>query len=140
MKESNSHAGSSTTCAFYRSRRRRGSCRSGRFIADSSRSFDGTVTKVTYTPQAAITGANTNSRTLSLVNTRADGSGAAIVASLALISGVNGVASVELPLTLSGTPANLTVAAGDMLEFKSTHVGTGIADPGGLVTVDLSRS
>jgi hypothetical protein len=62
------------------------------------------------------------------------------VATLALTSGVNLAADRENPLTLSGTPANLTVAAGDVLEFTSVHVGTGIADPGGLVEVEISRT
>jgi hypothetical protein len=68
------------------------------------------------------------------------GAGTTSVASLALTSGVNAPAADEKALTLSGTPANLVVASGDVLEFDSTHVGTGIADPGGLVQVTFSRS
>lgn len=102
--------------------------------------FDGAVTAVTYTPDAAITGANTNTRTISVVNKGQSGSGNTVVATLALTSGVNPAASVEQALTLSGTAANLNVSKGDILAFTSTHVGTGIADPGGLVQVDVSRS
>jgi hypothetical protein len=32
------------------------------------------------------------------------------------------------------------VAAGDVLEWQSTHVGTGITDPGGLVKVTIDRT
>lgn len=102
--------------------------------------FAGTVAAVTYTPSAAITGANTNSRTLTLVNKGQAGSGSTTVATLALTTGVNAAAFDETPLTLSGTAANLEVAEGDVLAFVSTHVGTGIADPGGEVTVTVSRS
>lgn len=102
--------------------------------------FAGTVTRVAYVPDTAITGANTNSRTLSLINKGAAGSGSTTVASLALTSGVNAGADVETDLPLSGTPANLVVASGDVLVFSSAHVGTGIADPGGLVQVDVTLS
>ena len=44
-------------------------------------------------------------------------------------------------VTLSTTPANLVVAAGDVITVQSLHVGsTGLADPGGTVLIALSRS
>jgi hypothetical protein len=100
----------------------------------------GTVTAVAYIPVAGITGANTNTRTLSVVNKGGAGGGSTSVASVALTSGNNMSADRENALTLSGTPANLTVAQGDVLEFTSVHSGTGIADPGGEIRVTLSRS
>lgn len=100
----------------------------------------GTVTEVTYAADTAITGADTNSRTLSLINKGGAGSGTTAVASLALVNGVDCAAFDEKALTLSGTAAHLVVAAGDALAFKSAVVGTGIADPGGTVKVVLSRS
>jgi hypothetical protein len=102
--------------------------------------FAGTVAGVTYTPSAAITGANTNSRTLKLVNKGQSGSGTTVIAELALTSGVNAAAFDEKALTLSGTAANKEVAEGDVLAFVSEHVGTGITDPGGEVQVRLERS
>ncbi|CAM5681509.1 MULTISPECIES: hypothetical protein [Streptomyces] len=102
--------------------------------------FDCTVTAVEYVPEAAVTGADTNSRTLSLVNKGQAGSGTATVATLALTSGVNAAAYNERALTLSGTAANLLLAAGDTVQWRSVHVGTGITDPGGLVRVTLSRN
>jgi hypothetical protein len=102
--------------------------------------FACTVTSVQYVPEAAITGADTNSRTVSLVNKGQAGSGTTTVASLALTNGVNASANDEKTITLSGTAANLVLAAGDTLQWRSIHVGTGITDPGGVVRVTISRS
>ncbi len=102
--------------------------------------FAGTVTKVEYVPEAAITGAATNNRTVSLVNKAADGTGTATVASLNFASGVDAAANDEKAITLSATAANLVVAAGDTLQWRSIHIATGITDPGGIVRVTLSRS
>lgn len=102
--------------------------------------FDCTVTAVQYVPEAAVTGANTNTRSVSLINKGQAGSGTTTVATLQFDSGVNAAASDEKSLTLSGTPANLVLAAGDTLLWRSLHVGTGITDPGGLVRITLSRN
>jgi len=114
--------------------------------ADASRvvgraPFDGTVTAVTYTPNAQLTGANTDSRTLAVVNKGLDGNGTTSVASKAFTSGVNADDFDETTITLSGTAANLVVTEGQILAFTSTHVGsTGLADPGGKVKITISRS
>ncbi len=100
----------------------------------------GTVTAVTYAPVAAITGAATNNRTVSLINHAQDGTGSTSVASLNFASGTNAAAFDETTITLSGTAANLVVAAGDILEAKSLHIGTGIADPGGTMFIEISRN
>ncbi|MFE6785192.1 hypothetical protein ACFVFF_23335 [Streptomyces sp. NPDC057680] len=103
--------------------------------------FDCTVTAVEYVPEAAITGAATNHRTFSLVNKGQAGSGSTTVASLAFDSGsVTASANNERAITLSATAANLVLAAGDTLLWRSIHIGTGITDPGGLVRVTLSRN
>lgn len=103
--------------------------------------FAGTVTGVTYTPESNITGANTDTRTLTVVNKGSDGNGTTVVATLALTSGVNANDFDEKTFTLSGTAADLVVAAGDILAFVSTHSGsTGLADPGGMIAVELTRS
>ena len=101
--------------------------------------FAGTVTSVTYAPVAAMTGAATNNRTISLINHAQDGTGSTSIASLNFASGVNAAAFDEKDITLSGTAANLVVAAGDILEAKSLHINTGIADPGGTLFVEISR-
>jgi hypothetical protein len=102
--------------------------------------YAGTVTAVRYIPSATITGANTNSRTVTVTNRGQAGAGSTNVATLALVSGVNATGHDDKAITLSGTPANLVVAAGDALTFDSTHVGTGITDPGGVVEVEITRS
>lgn len=103
--------------------------------------FAGTVSAVSYVPDTVLTGANTDSRTLSLVNKGAAGSGTTVVATKAFTSGVNAPADRSTALTLSATAADLVVAAGDVLAFQSTHVGsTGLADPGGLIHVEITRS
>lgn len=103
--------------------------------------FAGTVTAVTYTPDATLTGADTDSRTISLVNKGAAGSGTTTVASKAFTAGVNATDNDETAITLSATAADLVVAEGDILEWVSTHVGaTGLADPGGLAKVQFTRS
>ncbi|KAA6216394.1 hypothetical protein [Streptomyces filamentosus] len=102
--------------------------------------FAGVVTSVQYVPEAAITGAATNNRTVSLVNKGQAGSGTTTVASLTFDNGVNAAANDEKAITLSGTAANLVLAAGDTLQWRSIHVATGIADPGGVVRITISRS
>lgn len=104
--------------------------------------FTGKVAEVTYTAAAAVTGAaSPASRTVSVINKGQAGAGTTVVASLALVSGVNLVAFDERALTLSATAADLQVVAGDILEFRSAAVGgTGLVDPGGVVSVTFERN
>jgi hypothetical protein len=104
--------------------------------------FDGVVTAVTYTANAAVTGAaSPASRTLSVINKGQSGVGTTVVASLALLSGVNLVAFDEKALTKSATAADLVVTAGDILEFHSAPVGgTGLVDPGGSGSIRFERN
>lgn len=103
--------------------------------------FAGTITAVTYTPDAQLTGADTESRTLTVVNKGADGNGTTNIATKAFVNTVNANDFDETALTLNATAANLVVAAGDVIAFVSTHIGsTGLADPGGKVRVTISRT
>jgi hypothetical protein len=102
--------------------------------------FACTVTAVEYVPEAAITGAATNNRSVSLVNKGQAGSGTTVVATLAFGNAVNATANNERAITLSSTAADRVLAAGDTLQWRSLAVGTGIVDPGGLVRVTVSRS
>lgn len=103
--------------------------------------FAGTITSVTYTPDAQLTGADTESRTITVVNKGQDGNGTTNIATKAFVNAVNANDFDETAITLNATPANLVVAAGDIIAFVSTHVGsTGLADPGGKVRVTISRS
>lgn len=102
--------------------------------------FAGTLTACTYIPTATITGAATNNRRLRLINKGQAGAGSTIMAEVQYAAGVNATAYDESAVTLSATPANLVVAAGDVLAWESTHIGTGITDPGGLARVTLARA
>ncbi len=102
--------------------------------------FAGTVTGVSYTPEADITGAaSPASRTFTVVNKGQDGNGTTVVATLAMTAGVNATDFDAKDFTLSAVAGATTVAQGDVLAFVSTPVGgTGLVDPGGLVKVTIS--
>jgi hypothetical protein len=103
--------------------------------------YAGTVSRVGYVPASTITGANTDSRTLQLFNRGQDGSGTVKVAELAMAAGVNAAADDEKAITVITAASANAVAAGDVLEWKSLHVGaTGLADPGGLAIVEFTRA
>jgi len=102
--------------------------------------FAGTVSAASVITATALSGANTESRTIQLHNRGQAGVGTALVASKAFISGVNAVADDETVLTLTATAADLVVAAGDILEFTSLSVGgTGLAGPAFAGSVTFSR-
>lgn len=102
--------------------------------------FTGKVTSVSYVPEAAATGDNTNARTFTLVNKGTTGGGTTVIATLALTTGVNLVASDEKAFTLSATAADLLVTQGDVLALVSTATGTGVVDPGGAIVVKGNRT
>lgn len=102
--------------------------------------FAGVVTRVAYIAAAAVTGANTNTRTLQATNRGAAGAGTTAIAAYALTSGNNLAASDAKEFTLSGTPANLVVAKGDVISFDSTHAASGLADTGGVAIIEITRS
>ena len=102
--------------------------------------FAGTVTAASILATAAMSGANTNSRTVQLHNRGAAGAGTTLVASKAFTSGVNLAADDETMLTLSVTAADLIVAEGDLLEFTSLTVGSGLAAPKFTGQVTFARS
>lgn len=101
--------------------------------------FDGGVAAVRFTADAAITGVNTNNRTFQLINKGQAGAGATGIASLAMNAGVNAVAGDELTIPLSVVAGATDVVAGDILAWFSDAGGTGIADPGGLLSIDFGR-
>lgn len=101
--------------------------------------FAGTITAVGFIPNAAITGQDTNTRRLAVTNRGSAGAGTDEAAFLQFNSGVNAVQYDEKAITLHSTAANRVVAAGDVLTIDSTTPGTGLADPGGLVTIEITR-
>lgn len=85
-----------------------------------------------------IVGQATNSRTLTVVQGTAQGAGAparTTLATLALVAGVNA------PTGQPSSPFTINQAAfieGSPFEVISTAVGTGLADPGGLVFISYT--
>lgn len=111
---------------------------SGRYVVAP---FAGTVTAASVITAAAITGANTESRTIQLFNRGQAGAGTTLLASKAFTLAVNAVADDETALALTATAADLIVASGDVLEFVSLHVGaTGLAGPEFTGRVSISRT
>lgn len=98
----------------------------------------GFVSAVRFTPSADIVGADTNTRRLDLINKGQDGNGATVIATKTFNAAAGTSADFdEVALTI--TEANDAVAAGDILALSSVSVGTGLADPGGLVVVEIDR-
>lgn len=98
----------------------------------------GVVNSVEYVPSWSLTGANTNYRTIAVYNRGQAGAGTALVASLALTSGVDLTRGVAKAMTL-GAAADRVIAVGDHLEYISTASGTGAPDVGGRVIVQQSN-
>lgn len=110
--------------------------------------FDGEVTAVRLITKTGITGAATNNRAVAVVNKGAAGSGTTSIASLAFSAAtVTTTALVPKDITLSTDPAandygvyaQRRFSEGDVLVWTSTHVGTGIADPGGTIEIDIAK-
>jgi hypothetical protein len=103
--------------------------------------FAGTVTSVSFTPEANITGQATDYRTFRVINKGLDGNGTTVVASLAFSSApVAGTDFDEKAITLSVVADATTVAEGDVLAWDETVTGNGLATPGGKVQVEITRA
>lgn len=100
--------------------------------------YPGTVNAVEFIPNWSMNGADTNSRTYTLYNRGSAGAGTTAIATLALVSGVNLSESVVKIIPV--TAANAVVAVDDVLQWESLHVGTGLPDPGGQVTVKMAMT
>jgi hypothetical protein len=107
-------------------------------VSDASRT-NRRVTKVTFTPDAAITGDNTDFFRLGIVNKGTDGSGSDEVAGLDFVTGVNGVKADAKELTLSATAADLIVLPGEVLEAVKTETASGLAMPAGDVQITFEN-
>lgn len=88
---------------------------------------DWTVTEVSVVCEAAVTGATATARTFTLYNRGQAGAGTTVVATLALITGVDLVANDKKLFTLSGVAGATTLADGDALECVETVASTGTA-------------
>jgi hypothetical protein len=104
---------------------------------------DLTITAVTYRPNAAIKGVETNSRTIAVVYETESGEWkekeapkVPTLAKLLFTKEVNAEKEVEKTITLE---AGLKVKAGLDVVATSVHSGTGLVDPGGLVLVTFTQ-
>ena len=95
--------------------------------------YPGTVNSVEFIPNWSLTGANTNSRTFTLFNRRTTGTGTTTVAQVLMTAG--SAMTKFVPFSVSITSAGAGVAPGDILEWESLHVGSGLPDPGGRIVV-----
>lgn len=93
----------------------------------------GAINSVEFIPGWTRSGANTNFRTLNLYNRGKTGAGTALVATLALTSGVDLTKFVAKVIPV--TAANAAIVVGDVLEWVSSPTGTGAPDVGGRVVV-----
>lgn len=95
------------------------------------------ITAVTFTPDAAHSGAATNNMTLGVVNKELLGVGTVIVApQKAFVSGIDLVAFKPDDIPVSTTAADVRVETGEVLAFSKVENGTGLAQPAGLVTIE----
>jgi hypothetical protein len=95
----------------------------------------GIVQAVWYNPDAKITGQDTNTRTLTLVNRGTPSNPKYTpIATLPLTAGVVLDPQQNNPIPLT---SQVDFAQGDRIDWDSDAVGSGIPDPGGTVTADI---
>jgi hypothetical protein len=97
-------------------------------VVPESVGYDARVLKVEIVPRAAITANAGNFATLAVQNKGPLGSGSTVVATRSWAA-TNSVAGTREQMTLSGTPANLELKAGDQLQVVHASGGTGLALP-----------
>lgn len=91
---------------------------------------DYTVTAAYVIPEAALTASDSLARTLTIYNRGQAGIGTTVVGTLVTnVAGGSWVAADRKDFVLSATPANLLIAAGDVLECVETVLSTGTARP-----------
>jgi hypothetical protein len=100
----------------------------------------GTVSSVSIVPEANVAADATNNRTYRLVNKGQSGAGSTLIASHQTTTGGALTAFDEKALTLSGTAANLLVAAGDILAADETVTGTGQTHAGYTIKVQYAAA
>jgi hypothetical protein len=94
------------------------------------------VLGVQIVPQAAVTGDNTDTKNLNILNAGADGSGSTEVANLDLVTGTDLVANDAEDIPLNTTyDDGVELAEGDVLALQVEKVGNGVLLPDLLVEV-----
>lgn len=93
------------------------------------------VTAVKVVAQAAVTGADTNTTHLNIINKGSAGAGTTEIANRDLVLGTDLVGFGDTSIALTGTTAQKTLAEGDVLTLQHEKVGTGLLVPELLVEV-----
>ena len=88
------------------------------------------LVSATHVPDQTITGADTNSTSLELVNVGTAGVGTAELANRDYLNGTDTTALDGGAFTMAAT---LTVAAGSVIVLRYTKVGAGLAIPAGFI-------
>lgn len=102
----------------------------------------GRIVAAYYVPDGAVTAHDSNNAILAVSKRPASGYGTAVVAASATTDTATGsmVAWTPYALALSGTAANTLFAAGDILTFKITKGGSGVAVKEGRLVVEVEWS
>jgi len=95
------------------------------------------ITAAYIVPDSAITGADTNYMTLSIVDKGSDGTGTTAIASVDFTSGTDAAAFDAFSLGTLGDAK--TLAAGDVVSFKKAEAGTGMDMPNLLVVIEYKK-
>lgn len=118
-------------------------------VSQAMQQLAGTLTDVEYLMNGAITGQATNNRSVTLQQVQVTATPARVVTALAAVTfgaGVNnpgpggGAQPGPVPTPLTITTAAFSAADPTELEVVSAPVGTGIADPGGLLYAVYTRA
>lgn len=101
----------------------------------TDRDRGGTLTDVEYVPSSAVTGQATNNRTITLQQVAVTATPARTVTALANVAwdATHSNAGNQRPTALTITTAAFSGAAPEVLQVVSAPVGTGLADPGGVL-------
>lgn len=95
------------------------------------------VVSAGYVPDTALSGADTNNRSLSFINKGADGTGtAALKTAKAYNTGVD-IAAMDYD-ELIGESDAVALDTGETVSFKAVHGGTGLGLPVGMIVFAVS--
>lgn len=83
---------------------------------------------------AAITGANTNTTHVNVINAGTNGAGTTEIGNVDYVSGTDAVAGAVVPL--AAPSGGLVVNAGTLIQIQHQKVGNGLNIPAGIVSVE----
>lgn len=110
------------------------------FVSSPAR-YAGIVSEVAYYPRAGIAATDTNTRQLTVFNRGTNGAGTKQVADKTYnVAGGALLSKRKNVITLTAVAGDKAVAVGEVFELISTHLGTGLADPGGVLIIKIDRS